>query len=203
MDNYCLYSGVIKFAEEKNFRINEIELGWLAGEIVWYGKGIDKTLPSGQQVFYFVVPAKGVLNLYREPVQGIKKIEKDFVCGGTFYKFKRIVKSRPRKIIIDYTPKRELLDSKLIKSFAEAMHLAYHCYAMLENGKCVNFIWGVGEPSDLKYKIFALDTLNTVREFNPKHHVLQELKVGDCISLAASGFRYEYYDGGLSVPNMK
>ena len=195
MDNYSNNGCVIKFAQEQNFHVTEIELGMLNNkDVVWYGKGSDKSLPSGEQYFCFVVPAKGKLNLYREPVLGIKKIEKHFVVEGIFHKFKRTTKCR--KVIIDYTPKREILDIKIIKNFADSMKLKYHCYAMLENSKCVNFIWGLGELSDWKYKIFALDT---VREFNPKRHVLQELKVGDCVSLATSGCCYQYGVGGLFI----
>ncbi len=197
MDNYCKKDIAISYAKSQGCFVKGMYLGMMPnGNVVWYGKGYLNSLSSGEQHVCFIIPQKEKIEYVSDIPHNITPVHTDdvFLLDGVWcqYQHKTPIRyTRNQKGSDIIVSKQELLEKKYVEMLPYT-NLPYRCYAVMENNKCINFIWGAGEPENFSHMVFALDT---IKEFNPEVHTLRALKADDYIrcSKAENGnFGYDH-----------
>ncbi len=79
--------------------------------------------------------------------------------------------------IVKIIPANNLMQKKFVESLPHT-NSPYSCYAVMEKGVCVDFLWAAGEIDNFEHSVLIL---NTIREFNSQIHTLHQLNDGDYI----------------------
>ncbi len=109
----------------------------------------------------------------------------------------RFIICQPGKIkFSDEFPSSKKIDTQLMqKKFVESLpytNRSYSCYAVMEKGVCVDFLWAAGEIDNFEHSVLIL---NNIKEFNSQIHTLHQLNDGDYIKCPL--------DIKLMMPSMK
>lgn len=183
MDNYFKKDSAISYAREQGCFVKDINLGMMPnGSLIWYGRGYRSSLAVGEQEACFIIPQREKIEYVARISTDIKSIRTDdvFLVDGVWcqYQHKTPIRyTRNQKGSDVIVSKQELLERKYVEMLPYT-NIPYKCYAVMESNKCINFLWGAGEPEKFVHMVFAL---NTVKEYNPKVHTLVALKVDDYI----------------------
>ncbi len=200
MVNYCKKDLAIKFANGEGCFVKDMYLGMLPnGNIVWYGRGYRKSLSNGEQETLFIIPRQGNIEYVPAIPKNIKQVRTNdtFILDGVWcqYQHKTPIRyTRNQKGSDIIVTKSEVLDMKQVEMLPYT-NSPYRCYAVMEKGVCVNFLWAAGEVGNFIHSFFALDT---VKVFNPQMHTLRQLKNDDYIRCpAAENGRFCFYNNNL------
>ena len=197
MDNYFKKDSAISYAKEQGCFVKDIYLGMMPnGSLIWYGRGYRNALRIGEQETCFIIPEKEKIQYVDRAPKDIHPIHTDdvFLVDGVWcqYQHKTPIRyTRNQKGSDIIVTKSELLEKKYVEMLPYTS-IPYKCYAVMEENKCINFIWGAGEPENFVHMVFALDT---IKEFNPNVHTLRALKTDEYIrcSKAENGnFGYDH-----------